>query len=155
MDISLAKSENKRRGAAGVEFAQSLSKDSVALVRYWLDRASTLNKKPDSSSERLAGVLADPIGPKFTLGFVDRVARPDDVVVAAKNFRDLSGEIPEFLSKTLKILIKTGGFFAPIFPGIVVPIARRALRMLVGHLVIDASERRLGRSLKKLKKNLT
>ena len=153
MDNSLAKSGSQRRGTAGIEFAQSISKDSVALVKYWLDRASTLNKKPDSSSQRLAGVLADPIGPKFTLGFVDRVARPDDVVVAAKNFRDLSGEIPEFLPRALKILIKTGGFFAPLFPGVVVPIARRALRMLVGHLVIDASERRLGRSLKKLRKN--
>lgn len=153
MDSSVSRSENRHRGASGIEFAHSLSKNSVDLVRYWLDRASTLNKKPDPSSERLAGVLGDPLGPSFTLGFVDRVARPDDVAVAARNFRDLSTNIPDFLPKGLQFLIRVGGFFAPIFPQIVIPIARRALRILVGHLVIDASDRRLARSLRRLKKD--
>ncbi len=45
-----------------------------------------------------------------------------------------------------------GGFFAPIFPGIVVPIARWALKILIGHLIIDASENKLASSLRRLTK---
>ena len=41
--------------------------------------------KPDPSAERLAGVLKDPRGLEFTLGFVDGVMRPEDLRVAGKN----------------------------------------------------------------------
>lgn len=137
---------------SGSDKAQSLADDSVALVRSWLDRAATLHRKPDASSERLAGVLKDPHGPAFALGFVDRVARPEDLRIAAENFRELSRNVPGFLPPVLTALIKVGGFFAPIFPGIVVPLARWALKTLIGHLIIDASEKKLARSLKHLKK---
>jgi RHH-type proline utilization regulon transcriptional repressor/proline dehydrogenase/delta 1-pyrroline-5-carboxylate dehydrogenase len=137
---------------SGTAFAQSLGDEAVALVRSWLTRAAQLHPKPHPSSQRLAGVLKDPKGPAFALGFVDRVARPEDLGVAARNFRELSQDIPEFLSPVLTLLIRAGGFFAPIFPGIVVPLARFALKVLIGHLIIDASEKKLPRSLKRLKK---
>ena len=105
----------------GVSGAQKLADESVALVRAWLDRAEALHRKPDASSERLAGVLKDPKGPAFALGFVDRVARPEDLRVAGRNFRELSRDVPGFLPAFLTLLIKLGGFFAPIFPTIVVP----------------------------------
>ena len=134
----------------GVSGAQKLADESVALVRAWLDRAEALHRKPDASSERLAGVLKDPKGPAFALGFVDRVARPEDLRVAGRNFRELSRDVPGFLPAFLTLLIKLGGFFAPIFPTIVVPIARWALKTLIGHLIIDASDASLTRSLKRL-----
>jgi RHH-type proline utilization regulon transcriptional repressor/proline dehydrogenase/delta 1-pyrroline-5-carboxylate dehydrogenase len=137
---------------SGSAFAQSLADESVELVRGWLVRAAKLHRRPTASSQRLAGVLKDPQGPAFALGFVDRVARPEDLAVAAKNFRELSRDVPRFLSPSLTLLIKTGGFFAPVFPGIVVPLARLALKVLIGHLVIDASDKKLSRSLKRLKK---
>lgn len=137
---------------SGTAFAQTLADESVALVRTWLSRAAALHRKPHPSSQRLAGVLKDPKGPAFALGFVDRVARPEDLSVAARNFRELSQDIPGFLSPVLTLLIRVGGFFAPIFPGIVVPIARFALKVLIGHLIIDASDKKLPRSLKRLKK---
>jgi RHH-type proline utilization regulon transcriptional repressor/proline dehydrogenase/delta 1-pyrroline-5-carboxylate dehydrogenase len=83
---------------------------------------------------------------------VDRVARPEDLSVAARNFRELSRDIPGFLPPVLRLLIQVGGFFAPIFPGIVVPLARWALKTLIGHLIIDASENKLSSSLKRLTK---
>ena len=138
------------QGVSGISFAHSLADDSVALVRSWLNRAAQLHRKPDASSERLAGVLKDPKGPAFALGFVDRVARPEDLSVAARNFRELSRDIPGFLPPMLRLLIQVGGFFAPIFPGIVVPLARWALKTLIGHLIIDASENKLSSSLKRL-----
>lgn len=137
---------------SGKAFAQSLGDESVALVRTWLARAAQLHPKPHPSSQRLAGVLKDPKGPAFALGFVDRVARPEDLGVAARNFRELSQDIPGFLSPLLTLLIRIGGYWAPILPGIVVPIARGALKVLIGHLIIDASEKKLPRSLKRLKK---
>lgn len=137
---------------SGSAFAQSLADESVELVRAWLARAAALHKKPDASSERLAGVLKDPAGPAFALGFVDRVARPEDLSIAARNFRELSREVPGFLPPVLTFLIKVGGFSAPMFPTLVVPIARWALKTLIGHLIIDASDKKLARSLKRLKK---
>ena len=140
------------RGVSGISFAQSLADEAVTLVRFWLDRAAQLHRKPDPSSERLAGVLKDPKGPAFALGFVDRVARPEDLFVAAKNFRELASDIPDFLPPVLRLLIRVGGFFAPLFPGLVVPLARWALKTLIGHLIIDARDTKLAGSLKRLKK---
>ena len=152
MPTGPSKDASSTARTSGTAFAQSLADESVALVRTWLTRAATLHRKPHPSSQRLAGVLKDPKGPAFALGFVDRVARPEDLGVAARNFRELSQDIPEFLSPVLTLLIRVGGFFAPIFPGIVVPIARFALKVLIGHLIIDASDKKLPRSLRRLKK---
>lgn len=142
----------KKTSTAGVSGAQTLADESVHLVANWLTRAAELHRKPDASSERLAGVLKDPEGPAFALGFVDRVARPEDLTVAAKNFRELSTNVPAFLPPVLRLLIMVGGFFAPIFPAIVVPIARWALKTLIGHLIIDASDKKLTNSLRHLTK---
>lgn len=140
------------RSTSGIQAAQGLADDSVTLVRSWLDRAKVLHRRPDASAKRLAGVLGDPEGPIFALGFVDRVARPEDLRVAARNFRELAQKPPAFLPPVLRWLIGLGGFFAPIFPGLVVPIARWALKTLIGHLIIDASERKLGPALKRLRR---
>ena len=50
------------------------------LVRGWLAKASTKPAAP--AAQRLADVLKDPAGLDFTVGFVDRVIRPEDVRVA-------------------------------------------------------------------------
>jgi len=153
--MALALNETPATGKKplGVAGAQSLADDSVAMVRSWLDRAAILHRRPDASSERLAGVLKDPQGPAFALGFVDGVARPEDLSVAGRNFRELSRDVPAFLPGILSSLIKVGGFFAPIFPTLVVPIARWALKTLIGHLIIDASEKKLRNSIKRLRRN--
>jgi RHH-type transcriptional regulator, proline utilization regulon repressor / proline dehydrogenase / delta 1-pyrroline-5-carboxylate dehydrogenase len=152
MSGMLTSSPRTMQGVSGIVFAQSLADDAVAVVRSWLDRAAQLHRKPDASSKRLAGVLKDPSGPTFALGFVDRVARPEDLSVAARNFRELSRDIPDFLPAVLRALIQLGGLCAPIFPQIVVPLARWALKILIGHLIIDASDTKLPASLKRLSK---
>ncbi len=138
--------------SVGPEQALALADESVAQVRGWLNRAAELHRKGDPSSKRLADLLKDPDGPAFAQGFVDRVLRPEDVRVAARNLRALGMNPPAFLSFPLATLVKLGAFFAPIFPGIVVPIARRAFRMIIGHLIIDAKPESLGRSIEKLRK---
>ncbi len=122
---------------------------AVALVRQWL--AQTEGVRPDASAARLAGLLQDERGLDFAIGFVDRVARPDDLGVAARNLEQLAQSIPSFLPWPLRALIAIGGPLARLLPWPIVPIARRVLRGMVGHLVIDATPSRLGRTLEHLR----
>jgi len=135
---------------AGVRGAKSLADESVELVGQWLARAAQLHRKPDPSSRRLADLLKDPDGPAFALGFVDRVLRPEDLRVAAANLRELGSNPPAFLTGILRLLVKLGAVFAPILPTIVVPIARIALKGLISHLIIDASDKTLAGALTRL-----
>lgn len=122
---------------------------AVALVRQWL--AQTEGVRPDASAARLAGLLQDERGLDFAIGFVDRVARPDDLGVAARNLEQLAQSIPRFLPWPLRALIAIGGPLARLLPWPIVPIARRVLRGMVGHLVIDATPSRLGRTIEHLR----
>ena len=120
-----------------------------ALVRSWLETSRGI--KPDASAERLAGVLKDPRGLEFTLGFVDGVMRPEDLRVAGKKLEQLSRRIPRFLPWYLRAAIALGGGFATLLPWPIIPIARFVLRTMVGHLVVDATPKKLDRTLAKLR----
>ena len=122
---------------------------AIATVRRWLEESA--GAKADPSAERLAGVLKDPRGLEFTIGFVDRVVRPDDLRVAARNLEQLSRIVPAFLPWYLRFAITLGGGFAVLLPWPVVPIARFVLRRMVGHLVIDATPSRLDKTLASLR----
>ncbi|MFZ4842595.1 proline dehydrogenase family protein [Mycetocola saprophilus] len=122
--------------------------DAVALVRRWLTESK--DHAPSRSATLLAETLRDPAGLDFTLGFVDRVIRPEDLGVAAKNLRALAGNTPRFLPAYMRGAVRLGGAFAPILPGIVVPIARRVLRGMVSHLILDARPTQLGRGISHL-----
>ena len=121
----------------------------TALVRRWLTEAAAI--PADASAQRLAGVLKDPKGLDFTVGFVDGVVRPEDLGVAARNLRALSPDVPAFLPWYLKSAVRLGGLAAPIVPAIAIPIARRVLRGMVGHLIIDATDAHLGSAIAKLR----
>ena len=77
-----------------------LADDAIALVRRWL--AESRDEPIDAAAQRLAGVLRDPHGLDFTVGFVDGVVRPEDVRVAARNLAALTPLIPGFLPLHLK-----------------------------------------------------
>ncbi|MDN5743604.1 MAG: proline dehydrogenase family protein, partial [Nocardioidaceae bacterium] len=119
------------------------------LVRGWLAEAARQPVAP--AARQLADVLGDPAGLEFTVGFVDRVIRPEDMTVAAANLRDLAGSAPRYLPWHLRLLIKLGALLSILAPGLVIPIARRALRHLVGHLLVDATDARLGRSIARIR----
>ena len=129
----------------------ALVEETVATVRRWLTESADV--KDDASAARLAGVLKDPLGLEFTIGFVDKVVRPEDLRVAARSLEQLSHRIPKFLPAYLRAAIRLGGVFAPVLPWIVVPIARRVLRNMVGHLVIDATPKSLDQTLSHLREN--
>jgi RHH-type proline utilization regulon transcriptional repressor/proline dehydrogenase/delta 1-pyrroline-5-carboxylate dehydrogenase len=121
----------------------------VAQVRSWLDESARLPVAP--AGRRLADVLRDPSGLDFTVGFVDRVIRPEDHRVAAANLRALARNAPGFLPPHERLLIKLGALVSVIAPGLVIPVARKALRQMVGHLLVDATDARLGRSIARIR----
>jgi RHH-type proline utilization regulon transcriptional repressor/proline dehydrogenase/delta 1-pyrroline-5-carboxylate dehydrogenase len=131
--------------------AQALATEAVALVRHWLTEAS---KVPvDASAEQLAGVLKDPNGLEFTVGFVDGVVRPEDLNVAARNLAALAPKVPAFLPWYMRRAVQLGGTMAPVLPQVVIPVARKVLREMVGHLIVDATEAKLGPAIAKIRKD--
>lgn len=129
--------------------AADLGEPAVELARHWLD--ASRDAPVDPSAARLAGVLKDPHGLAFTVGFVDGVARPEDQGVAAKNLAQLAKRVPGFLPRHLRAAISAGGVVGEALPGVVVPIARRVLREMVGHLVIDARPAKFSAAMEKLR----
>jgi RHH-type proline utilization regulon transcriptional repressor/proline dehydrogenase/delta 1-pyrroline-5-carboxylate dehydrogenase len=135
--------------ASGISDLLELLPDTEETVRRWLDASAGI--KPDKAASRLADVLDDPAGLPFTVGFIDGVIRPEDKRVAARNLARLAFDVPRFLPLHLRLAVKVGGALGSIAPGIVIPVARAALRRMVGHLLIDAEPRRLGRSIERLR----
>ena len=130
--------------------SEKLATETVELVRHWL---TTAEKFPvDVSATRLAGILRDPDGLAFTVGFVDGVVRPEDLRVAARKLRAIAPNVPAFLPWVMRAAMRLGGFFAPIVPWAVIPIARVVLRKMVGHLIVDATPSKLGSVIAKLRK---
>ena len=128
---------------------QDLADDAIALVHRWLAEAEEYPADP--SAERLAGVLSDPNGLDFTVGFVDGVVRPEDHRAAAKKLQEIVPLTPSFLPAPMRGAISLGGALASTLPGVVVPTARRVLRQMVSHLIIDASDKKLGPAIAKLR----
>lgn len=127
----------------------ALADDAIALVEKWLIESRDV--PADAAAARLAGVLSDPHGLDFTVGFVDGVVRPEDLAVAARNLRDLVPLTPRFLPAALRGLIRVGGALAPAFPWAVVPVSRRVLRGMVRHLIVDATDSKLGKAIRRIR----
>lgn len=126
-----------------------LTDEAIAQVRSWLDAAEAYPTAP--AAEHLASVLKDPKGLKFTVGFVDRVIRPEDHAAAAHALSEIAPYAPDFLPPHLRAAVRIGGMAAPYAPAMVVPVARRALRSMVEHLIVDVRDKNLGRAIKAMR----
>lgn len=123
---------------------------SVALVAEWVEEAAGLATVDElTTTTRLARLVEDPAGVAFAMSFVDRVIRSEDVGVSAQELASLVRRqpLPGFLSRFDRLLLRGGALIAPVLPRLVVPLARRRMRQLVGHLVVDAHPQRLRRHL--------
>ena len=121
---------------------ETLASDAVAVVARWLttahgDETSTERRLAD----RMREIIDDPTGVGFTMRFVDRVARHRSNTLAADQLARLvaDGDLPGFLGRIDRLLLRLGARLAPSLPQLVMPLARRRLRGLVGHLVVDAA----------------
>ncbi|RMB61204.1 bifunctional proline dehydrogenase/L-glutamate gamma-semialdehyde dehydrogenase [Tessaracoccus antarcticus] len=120
---------------------------AVALALEWRRRAaSEETPRERATNGQLAGMLSDDAGLALAVRFVDEVARAEDVHVAAKVLATLRGGA-SFLGPADRLLLWAGAMVAPLAPQLVVPLARRRLRQMVGHLLVDANDPALARHL--------
>ncbi|XNY99680.1 bifunctional proline dehydrogenase/L-glutamate gamma-semialdehyde dehydrogenase [Micrococcus luteus] len=127
--------------------------DAIAQVRTWLEEAR--GHKADFAATQLAGALKEPGGLDFIVRFVDHVVRPEDPAIAARALRELAQESPQFLPPALKAVFGVGGRVAPLVPQIAVPTARRVLREMVSHLIVDARDKQLTKAIASLRDEKT
>ena len=126
--------------------AERLADSAVDLVRSWLRRAEELETPADRATmKQLKGVVTDADGVAFVMQFVDRVVRPDNNGVAAAQLASIvaTSTLPDFLSPLDKVLLRAGAVLAPRLPALVMPLARRRMRSIVGHLVAPAERDKL------------
>lgn len=116
-----------------------VTEDAIRLARSWLSATAEGQTATERrTTGRLAALVADPAGLELAVRFVDRVARPQDVRVAARELAGLtSGAAAGFLGPLDRAMLGVGALVAPVLPDVVVPAARMRLRSLVGHLVAD------------------
>ncbi|OCI32529.1 proline dehydrogenase family protein [Oerskovia enterophila] len=120
-----------------------LTDDAARLARSWIAAAEAASEgaRERRTAERLGALVSDPAGLELAVRFVDNVARPQDVQVAARELGllgELAGGAKGFLGPVDTTLLRLGARMASVLPTVVVPAARIRLRQLVGHLVADA-----------------
>ena len=129
----------------------ALVDDAVDLAHRWIEETEA-GQTPEerATTGQLAALVADPAGLDLAMRFVDRVARPEDSGVAAKELSRLTtGDAASFLGVVDRGLLTLGAKAARLAPGIVVPLARKRLRQIVGHLVVDARDPQLAQHLER------
>ncbi|GAB3632850.1 proline dehydrogenase family protein [Microbacterium shaanxiense] len=131
--------------------ADQLADQAVELARRWVAEAA--DAEVDPAASRLADLLQDKNGLPFTLGFVDGVMRPESLSAAAARLQRIAPMVPDFLPWYLRGAVRIGGGIAPVIPTPTVPIARRVLREMVGHLVVDARPAKLAATIEKLRES--
>lgn len=122
---------------------------ALETARRW---ASASTDYPiDPAAKLLAGVLDDEDGLDYTVSFVDGVIRPEDQDVAARHLGELGDKNPKFLPWYLRTPALIGGKAGRILPGLAVPAARKVFARLVGDLVVDVTDEKLGPAIERLR----
>ncbi len=127
----------------------ALTEAAIDLARRWLaDTATGQTAAERATGSQLAALVADQAGLDLAVRFVDRVARPEDPGVAARELSRLrSKDAAGFLPALDLALLGVGAGVARLAPALVLPLARARLRHIVGHLVVDAEDPALARHL--------
>jgi RHH-type proline utilization regulon transcriptional repressor/proline dehydrogenase/delta 1-pyrroline-5-carboxylate dehydrogenase len=133
--------------------ADSLVTPAVELTKHWMaEGARSIRRAERDRAKRLHQLTADPESLSFAMAFCDRVLRPESARVAARQLRKIvrSGN-PRFLGFADRLLVHAGATTSTVVPGVVMPLARRRLRALVGDLIADAADPGLARHLARLR----
>ena len=133
---------------ASVTALRPLADDAVALADRWAAATQSGETAREAATTRqLASLLSDPAGLDLAVRFVDRVVRPEDDAVAARELASLSAADASFLGRVDRGLLRAGALAARVAPRLVVPVARARMRQMVGHLLVDSRDPALGRHL--------
>lgn len=132
------------------------STDFTTIVNRALDTArrwasASTNHPIDPAAKLLAGVLDDEDGLDYTVSFVDGVIRPEDRKVAARHLGELGDKNPKFLPWYLRTPALIGGKAGRLLPDLAIPAARKVFARLVGDLVVDVTDEKLGPAIERLR----
>ncbi|WIY82430.1 bifunctional proline dehydrogenase/L-glutamate gamma-semialdehyde dehydrogenase [Propionimicrobium sp. PCR01-08-3] len=140
--------EETRTPFPGEQIRQAIELAEQTAQRW----AEASAKYPENRAARLlADVLDDPDGLDYTVQFVDQVVRPEDMNVAARHLADLGARNPSFLPGWLRVPARVGGKAGRLVPKVAVPAARRVFQELVGDLVVDVTDDKLGPAIERLR----
>lgn len=130
---------------------EHIAERALERARRWADAS---NAYPiDPAAKLLADVLDDEDGLDYTVSFVDGVVRPEDGNVAANHLAAIGGQNPKFLPWYLRAPALVGGTVGKYVPELSVPAARKVFARLVGDLVVDVTDAKLGPAIERLKKD--
>ena len=140
---------------APTQVLTELTDDAIALAHKWAEATEAGQTRAERrTSAQLGALLADAQGLDLAVKFVDRVARPEDNGAAARELARLSSsQASGVMGKVDAALLGLGSRVATLAPPLVVPAARKRLRQLVGHLLVDASDPTLAKHLAKARRD--
>ena len=127
---------------------ERLAEQACEVVSRWIAESQEVPEDP--AAAQLAGVLKDPHGLEFTVGFVDGVIRPEDDAAAGQTLGRLAPIVPKFLPWHTRAAVRLGGMIAPRLHWPTIPVARRTMRDMVAHLIVDARDEKLGPAIEHL-----
>jgi RHH-type proline utilization regulon transcriptional repressor/proline dehydrogenase/delta 1-pyrroline-5-carboxylate dehydrogenase len=130
--------------------ASPIASEAIRLVARWREAAAAV--PVDAPTARLQELLADSEALAFAMRFADRVARPDDLRVAARALDRLSRAVPSDLPRRFDIGAQLSGGFALLAPRPVVPLARAAFARMLRPLLLDAPPAKIGAALDRLRR---
>ena len=141
--------------------ADALVGPASRLARRWLTEesppAGVVGRAERNRADRVHRLTADADSLAFAMAFCDRVMRPRSARVGARAMRRLvrgaaaRGRKPRAFGRTDRVLLALGVPVSSVLPGVVLPLARRRLRSLVGDLVVDATDPALAHHLARLR----
>ena len=141
--------ESARENDAGHADVREAVRRAEATAQRWAEASA---RYPENRAARLlADALADPGGLDYTVRFVDGVVRPEDPEVAAAHLAALGAQNPSFLPAWLRLPARLGGAAGRLAPAVAVAAARRVFQELVGDLVLDVTDDRLGPAIRRLR----
>ncbi len=93
-----------------------------------------------ASSARMARMMSDPAGKKFTIALADQVLRIQKPRRAANRLNGLLAEygLPKYLGWANRSLLRLASLVARAAPGLVVPLVKRKVRDESDHVIISA-----------------
>src|SRR5215207_6988520 len=102
-----------------------LTDAALALADRWVAATAAGQTRAERrTTGRLAALVSDPAGLELAMRFVDRVARPEDLAVAARELAGLAESASAargFLGPADLALLRVGAAVAPVLPRVVVP----------------------------------
>ncbi|RRD50481.1 aldehyde dehydrogenase family protein [Buchananella hordeovulneris] len=136
--------------AARTEIDQAIMRAGQTAQRW---AAAAEQYSATRAAQLLGQALKDADGLDYTVQFVDKVIRPEDLSVAARNLAELAKRTPAFLPSWLKAPARLGGVSGRLLPSVTIPAARYVFRQLVGDLVIDVTDEKLGPAIARLRED--